>query len=74
MPALFAYMIAVGLLLGGGYGALNWLAAPEPVKVAATVKAKPPQRFEAAVETPLAATNPNPTDKNDNAPPTAIRR
>ena len=42
MPALFAYLIAVGLLLGGGYGALNWLAAPEPVKVAATAKSKPP--------------------------------
>jgi hypothetical protein len=25
MPALFAYLIAVALLLGGGYGALNWL-------------------------------------------------
>ena len=39
MPALFAYLIGVGLLLGGGYGALTWLAAPEPVEVAA--KAKP---------------------------------
>jgi len=43
MPALFAYMIAVALLLGGGYGALNWLAAPEPVKVVATTKPQPPQ-------------------------------
>jgi len=42
MPALFAYLIAVGLLLGGGYGALSWLAAPEPVKVAAKAKSKPP--------------------------------
>jgi hypothetical protein len=43
MPALFAYLIAVALLLGGGYGALTWLAAPEPVKMAvkANVKAKP---------------------------------
>jgi hypothetical protein len=32
MPALLAYLIAVGLLLGGGYIALSWLAAPEPVK------------------------------------------
>jgi hypothetical protein len=38
MPALFAYLLVVGLLLGGGYGALSWLAAPEPVKVA---EAKP---------------------------------
>jgi hypothetical protein len=42
MPALFAYLIAVGLLLGGGYGALSWLAAPEPVKVAAKAKPRPP--------------------------------
>jgi hypothetical protein len=51
MPALFAYLIALCLLLGGGYGALNWLAAPEPVKVAAKAgpKAKPPST-EARVE------------------------
>jgi hypothetical protein len=42
MPALFAYMIAVALLLGGGYGALNWLATPEPVKVAAKSRPQPP--------------------------------
>ena len=42
MPALFAYLIAVALLLGGGYGALNWLATPEPVKVAAKAKPQPP--------------------------------
>jgi hypothetical protein len=44
MPALFAYLIAVGLLLGGGYGALNWLAAPEPVKV--VERAKPTSHRE----------------------------
>jgi hypothetical protein len=42
MPALFAYLIAVGLLLGGGYGALSWLAAAEPIKVVAKAKSKPP--------------------------------
>jgi hypothetical protein len=40
MPALFAYLIALGLLFGAGYGALNWLAEPEPVKVSARVKSK----------------------------------
>jgi hypothetical protein len=50
MPALFAYLIAVGLLLGGGYGALSWLAAPEPVKVVAKVKPKPPSPHEASPE------------------------
>jgi hypothetical protein len=52
MPALFAYLIAVGLLLGGGYGALTWLAAPEPVKVVAKAKPIPRPHFdEAARET-----------------------
>jgi hypothetical protein len=52
MPALFAYLIAVCLLLGGGYGALNWLAAPEPVKVAAKAQPKPksPPSYEARAE------------------------
>jgi hypothetical protein len=49
MRALFAYLIAVGLLLGGGYGALSWLAAPEPVKVVAKPRPKPP-RYEAGPE------------------------
>ncbi|MDB5611738.1 MAG: hypothetical protein JWP25_8638 [Bradyrhizobium sp.] len=49
MPALFAYLVAVGLLLGGGYGALSWLAAPEPVKMAA--RAKPAPHREAKPET-----------------------
>src|ERR1700681_34313 len=39
MPALFAYLIALCLLFGAGYGALNWLAEP-PVKVAAKAKWK----------------------------------
>jgi hypothetical protein len=69
MPALFAYVIAIGLLLGGGYGALSWLAAPEPVKVAARVKAKPPQRSEAAAETPSAVTSPNHADNDDQTAP-----
>jgi hypothetical protein len=46
---LFAYLVAVGLLLGGGYGALSWLAAPEPVKMAA--RAKPAPHREARPET-----------------------
>jgi hypothetical protein len=50
LPALFAYLIAVGLLLGGGYGALSWLAAPEPVKVAVKVKPRPPGHDDAGLE------------------------
>jgi hypothetical protein len=48
MPSLFAYLIAVGLLLGGGYGALTWLAAPEPVKIAAKAKPIPRLHFDEA--------------------------
>jgi hypothetical protein len=50
MPALFAYLLAVGLLLGGGYGALSWLAAPEPVKVVVKAKPKQPPHDEASSE------------------------
>jgi hypothetical protein len=49
MPALFGYLLAVALLLGGGYGALGWLAAPEPVKLAA--HAKPRAHYRVASET-----------------------
>ena len=54
MPALLAYLIALALLLGGGYGALSWLAAPEPVKITATHSAKltppSPSHYEAGSE------------------------
>jgi hypothetical protein len=62
MPALFAYLVAVGLLLGGGYGALSWLAAPEPVKVVAKAKPKPPSRDEANSDATLLA-NSSATDQ-----------
>jgi hypothetical protein len=52
MPALFAYLIALGLVLGGGYGALSWLAAPEPVKVVAKAKPKPPAAHTASIPAP----------------------
>lgn len=55
MPALFAYLIAVALLLGGGYGALSWLASPEPVKVMAKAKPKPPPAHYADNSQPAAA-------------------
>jgi hypothetical protein len=31
MPALFAYILAVVLLIGGGYAGLHWLTEPPPV-------------------------------------------
>ena len=61
MPALFAYLVALGLLLGGGYGAMNWLAAPAPVSAAAKARPKavlpsPQLRPEETSEASLSAT------------------
>jgi hypothetical protein len=44
MPALFAYLLAIGLLLGGGYGALTWLAAPEPLRVVTKAPKQAPRQ------------------------------
>src|SRR5215212_263770 len=30
MPALFGYLVALSILLGGGYAGLQWLAMPDP--------------------------------------------
>lgn len=59
MPALFAYLLALCLLLGGGYGALNWLGEAEPVKVAAkaNLKAKSSRQALTAAETNLTTTS-----------------
>ncbi len=40
MPALLTYLIALCFLIGGGYGALNWLAAPDLPAVAARASPK----------------------------------
>jgi hypothetical protein len=66
MPALFAYIVAVGLLLGGGYGALNWLAAPEPTKLVAKAKPKPPPAYEASSEMASRAPDPAEASNTDN--------
>jgi len=67
MPALFAYLIAVGLLLGGGYGALSLLAAPEPVKVVAKAKPKPPPHYEASFEATSFETSSSALNDSDQA-------
>jgi hypothetical protein len=76
MPALFAYLIAVGLLLGGGYGAPNWLAAPEPVKVVVKAKPKPPPHYEASSEATSFETSSLASDhvvSGSNDPPSSAR-
>jgi hypothetical protein len=45
MPALFVYIIAVVVLLGGGYAGLQWLAEPEPVRVATHAGKESPKDF-----------------------------
>jgi hypothetical protein len=67
MPALFAYLIAIGLLLGGGYGALSWLAAPEPVKVALKVNPKSLFREQAKSEARSSEPIPPAVDDSDRA-------
>jgi hypothetical protein len=73
MPALFAYLIAVGLLLGGGYGALSWLAAPEPVKVASKAKPKPPPLYAASSEASFPEANLPAINDSDKAAPGSNR-
>jgi hypothetical protein len=68
MPALFAYLIAVALLLGGGYGALSWLAAPEPVKVAAKAKSKRPPHHDYRPESYGANVEPGAAPASASAP------
>jgi hypothetical protein len=75
MPALFAYLIAVALLLGGGYGALSWLAAPEPVKVVAKAKPKPPPAHYADNSEPAAAeASPSEANSADASKPEAASK
>jgi hypothetical protein len=64
MRALAAYLIALCLLLGGGYGALNWLsAAPTVTHVGPRVKAKSnPPSYELHSESPHAISSPNAFD------------
>jgi hypothetical protein len=41
MPALFGYLVALVLLLGGGYGGLQWLASPDDVSIHQRIGEKP---------------------------------
>lgn len=68
MPALFAYLLAVGLLLGGGYGALSWLATPEPVKMA---RAKPRPHYRVSSEAGTARASSPAVNDNEEAATTS---
>jgi hypothetical protein len=71
MPALFAYLVALVLLLGGGYCGLSWLAAPQPVPVMANAKPRPsrPSHYDASSHVSSLASSPEarsaPTRDND---------
>lgn len=43
MPALLAYLVSLVVFIGTGYGALQWLAAPVPVRTVAVAKNVPPK-------------------------------
>jgi hypothetical protein len=50
MPALFAYLLAVSVLLGGGYAGLKWLTTPpEPSTTTQRLASKPPSKDKNAV-------------------------
>jgi hypothetical protein len=55
MPALFGYLCALCLLLGGGYGALSWLAAPETAHVVTKTPKSKQRSHEAQAAVPTAA-------------------
>jgi hypothetical protein len=44
MPALFAYLLAISLALGGGYAGLRWLVAPDSTGQQSTASAKLPNK------------------------------
>jgi hypothetical protein len=44
MPALFGYLVALVLLLGGGYAGLHWLASPDDVGIHQRIGEKPTAR------------------------------
>src|SRR5215212_7890353 len=66
MPALFGYLVALSILLGGGYAGLQWLATPDPrpaVKPAAHSKNVP----EKSPSTTGTATAPSEADGKRNS-------
>ena len=50
MPALLAYLVSLVVFIGTGYGALQWLAAPEPVRTVTVAKKTAPNAPRSAVE------------------------
>jgi hypothetical protein len=50
MPALFAYLVALSLLLGGGYASLQWLSAPDTSATPPLSKSKRPPANKDVVE------------------------
>src|SRR5882762_8618418 len=44
MPALFAYLLAISIALGGGYAGLRWLVAPDNAGQQSSASAKLPNK------------------------------
>ncbi len=56
MPALLAYLVSLVVFIGTGYGALQWLSAPEPVRTVTVAKKTAPKAPKLAVESEASET------------------
>lgn len=54
MPALLAYLVSLLVFIGTGYGAMQWLTAPEPVRTVTVTKKTAPKAPKPAVESDAA--------------------
>ena len=71
MPALLAYLVSLVVFLGTGYGALQWLSAPDPVRTVTVAKKTAPKAPKPAVESDAPETQPV-TTPPDEAADTAV--
>jgi hypothetical protein len=62
MPILFAYLLMVGLFVGGGYGTLYWLTTQEPVKTATAHHPRPTPVTPSVAQAPVANSEPRGSD------------
>ena len=56
MPALLAYLVSLVVFIGTGYGALQWLSAPEPVRSVTVAKKTAPKAPKPGVESDASET------------------
>lgn len=52
MPALLAYFVSLVVFIGTGYGAVQWLTAPEAVRTVTVAKKAAPKAHRPAIDRP----------------------